>query len=139
MNTAPLTRAAQVASIDREILPRRPLSFLLVCLAAVCCVVAIPAGAANHTGPSHFDFVYKGSGTGKIAQFVDSTRPDTKPNWDVYSKHVDWTITWPVTLRNGSITSIGKPQARVSGSGRGLVRSNPSMSCSPPCSSTSCP
>jgi hypothetical protein len=115
-----------------QLLPRRSLSFLLVCLAAACCVVAIPAGAANHTGPSHFDFVYKGSGTGRIAQFVDSTRPDTKPNWDVYSKHVDWTITWHATLQSGSITSIGKPQARVSGSGRGLVRSNPSMSCSGP-------
>jgi hypothetical protein len=113
-------------------LARRPLSFLLVCLAAACGVVAIPAGAANQTGLSHFDLVYQGSGTGKIAQFVDSRRPDTKPNWDVYTKHVDWTITWHVTFANGSITSIGKPQARVAGSGRGLVRSNPSMSCSGP-------
>jgi len=60
-----------------------------------------PAGAASHPGPQPLSiFVYKGSGHGQDRAVRGLDAPPTrKPNWDVYSKHVDWTITWPVTLQ----------------------------------------
>lgn len=77
-------------------------------------------------GPQPLQSRLQGSGTAQIAQYIDDTRPDTKPNWDVYYKHVDWTITWHVTIEGGAITQIGNTDAQVSGSGRALIRSNPS-------------
>jgi hypothetical protein len=87
-----------------------------------------PGVAAAAKSVDHL--VYTGAGTAQISQYIDHTKTDVKANWDVYSKHVKWTVTWKLTFENGVLESIGEPHAKVSGNARALIRSRPVDSCS---------
>ncbi len=86
------------------------------------------AGAAER----HLKLVYTGAGHASIAQYRDSTLPDTKDNWDVYTKDVSWKITIPFTVEGGQVTATGTARGNVSGTGSVLGRSGNIASCSGP-------
>lgn len=91
-------------------------------------VPAAPAGAAER----HLKLVYTGAGHASIAQYRDSRLPDTKDNWDVYTKDVSWKITIPFTVSEGQLTASGAARGSVSGTGTQLGRSGGIQSCSGP-------
>jgi hypothetical protein len=101
-------------------------TFLVVLLGVLA--AAGPAGAAER----HLKLVYTGAGHASIAQYRDSTKPDTQDNWDVYTKDVSWKVTIPFTVEGGQVTATGAARGSVSGTGTQLGRSGGITSCNGP-------